>query len=103
MLNSIPIYAVLVEDLGERGAHYMAYKEFCKEITPAFTGVMGKGSIRDSNDTESCEDDFDHDEHVEEDTRLTYFRGINAFSVVTMVVGIGCAFLLGSLSARQRK
>jgi len=28
ILNNIPIYAVLVEDVGERGAHFMAYKEF---------------------------------------------------------------------------
>ena len=32
MLMTIPVYAVMVEDLGERGAHYMAYKEFCKEM-----------------------------------------------------------------------
>jgi hypothetical protein len=32
MLSQIPVYAVMVEDLGERGAHYMAYKEFCKEM-----------------------------------------------------------------------
>ena len=32
MLVTIPVYAVMVEDLGERGAHYMAYKEFCKEM-----------------------------------------------------------------------
>jgi glucokinase len=28
ILEDIPIYAVLVEDVGERGAHLMAYKEF---------------------------------------------------------------------------
>ncbi len=28
MLYSLPIYAVLVENLGERGAHYMALKLF---------------------------------------------------------------------------
>lgn len=32
MLLQIPVYAVMVEDLGERGAHFMAYKEFCKEM-----------------------------------------------------------------------
>jgi len=27
MLDSVPVYAVLVEDVGERGAHLVAYKE----------------------------------------------------------------------------
>ena len=105
MLCSIPIYAVLVEDLGERGAHYMAYKEFCKEVTPTFSGIMVKGSIRDSNDTERSEDGFDIQQHQEEYTHKysKYLQGINTFSVVSMVAGVACAFLLGTLSARQRK
>ena len=28
MLDAVPVFAVLVEDLGERGAHYVAYKDF---------------------------------------------------------------------------
>jgi hypothetical protein len=48
MLSQIPVYAVMVEDLGERGAHYMAYKEFCKEMyvppkaVPLYVGVEGE-------------------------------------------------------------
>ncbi len=28
MLHTVPVFAVLVEDLGERGAHYVAFKDF---------------------------------------------------------------------------
>ena len=28
MLSTIPVFAVMVENLGERGAHYLAYKMF---------------------------------------------------------------------------
>ena len=32
IINDCPIHAVMVEDLGERGAHYVAYKEFISMV-----------------------------------------------------------------------
>jgi glucokinase len=55
IINDCPIHAVMVEDLGERGAHYVAYKEFIsmvnmkkeKEVTvwPTTTTIATVGII----------------------------------------------------------
>jgi glucokinase len=44
MLNGIPVYAVMVEDLGERGAHFAAYKEFCKLMRKRSQSASGKAA-----------------------------------------------------------
>jgi hypothetical protein len=43
MLNSVPIYAVTVDNVGERGAHFVAYQEYQK-LKQATVGSIPKGS-----------------------------------------------------------
>ena len=103
MLRSVPIYAVMVEDLGERGAHYMAYKEFCKEFSRPFCGMVGVGSIRDSNKEKSADDqDFDpSEEQIPAST--TWVTGNVILSTVIMFTAVVGAYLLGGIAARSRK
>jgi hypothetical protein len=53
MLLQIPVYAVMVEDLGERGAHFMAYKEFCKEMHEPTLAIPLIVESSDANRTRS--------------------------------------------------
>ena len=104
MLSSIPVYAVMVEDLGERGAHYMAYKEFCREITPAFSSFRGKGSIRDSNDTEESTDDFQFSDGENEAQSFSSPMQVStALAITGMTACLLTAFFLGGIAARGRR
>ena len=53
VIDNIPIYAVLAEDLGERGAHFMAYSDFQDIIKSSnnttTTTTQGKKLINSSN------------------------------------------------------
>lgn len=104
MLCSIPVYAVMVEDLGERGAHYMAYKEFCREVTPTFSGLIGKYSIHDSNDTEKSIDDFQFSDLGEViHSSSSYLQGGSAVAAAGMVVCVIGAFLLCGINVKGRR
>jgi hypothetical protein len=108
MLCSIPIYAVMVEDLGERGAHYMAYKELCKEITPVFSNHIGNGLRRDSIATERSAYIHQTDEiddvlkHKRSLKRYQYLRNNSTFIIGGSIMIIS-AFLIGNISSRMRK
>jgi hypothetical protein len=47
MLKTIPVYAVLVEDLGERGAHRTAFSDF-ESISPAKNSTQQQSSSKSS-------------------------------------------------------
>ena len=49
MLVTVPVFAVTVDDLGERGAHYVAYKDF-----QGIVGSSGSSSSSGSRYTSVC-------------------------------------------------
>ena len=51
MLHAVPVYAVLVENLGERGAHLVAYHDY-KEINRS-SSQRAKVSVSDTPATRS--------------------------------------------------
>jgi glucokinase len=52
MVAKCPVWAVLVEDLGERGAHVVAFKELQQEIIKA-AGATAPSAVGTSSSTES--------------------------------------------------
>lgn len=84
ILYSIPIFAVIVEDIGERGSHYVAYKEYCKEVVAqakkkkSYLFSMYSAPLGEENDS------------------------LN-FSVFTVVMLVGAAYVLGQLRGSLRR
>ena len=82
----------------------MAYKEFCREISPAFVGFRGKGHIRDSNDTEKSVDDFQFSDEEDEAPSFSSYMQVNtALACTGMAACLVTAFLLGGVAARGRR
>ena len=91
LLYTVPIYAVLAEDVGKRGAHYKAYQEYKEEVLaqtkkkkswfgsssrkPAGSSSGGGAGGLDDNDSLS-------------------------FSLATVVVLVATAYVLGQLRGR---
>ena len=109
MLLSIPVYAVMVEDLGERGAHYMAYKEFCKEMYVPLREYSQKiplGNTSEESFSRGCEKTRPRRLSIEKkepdvvpDKGYDWFGAGPILAVSLTMVG---AFMLGSLAARRR-
>ena len=111
MLLSIPVYAVMVEDLGERGAHYMAYKEFCKEMyvplrnDPEYSQKIPLGNKSEESFNRGCEK-LPRRQSVEKkepdvvpDVGSDWIGVGSILAVSLTLVGV---FMLGSLTARRR-
>jgi hypothetical protein len=109
MLSQVPIYAVMVEDLGERGAHYMAYKEFCKEMyIPPKTKLMFDEKININIEGEdgylssmkSQESDYETDNGLIEYNQ-NWFKD-NTLNLTLFGITIFGAFILGMTSIRKK-
>lgn len=112
MLLSIPVYAVMVEDLGERGAHYMAYKEFCKEMyepqrnVPEYSLMIPLGNTSEESFSRGCEKlpksrpvEKKKEADVVTDVGSDWYGAGPILAASLILVG---AFVLGSLTARRR-
>jgi hypothetical protein len=107
---TIPVYAVMVEDLGERGAHYMAYKEFCKEMHVP---------LNSSNKTYTTDPNLPSSQKIKERERNgsashSRYRSksesrnsgglfeVNAVTVTCLAVSVLSVCIVASMAIRQR-
>jgi hypothetical protein len=111
MLMSIPVYAVMVEDLGERGAHYMAYKEFCKEMyeplrnVPEYSLKIPLGNTSEESFSRGCEKLPKSRPVEKKEPEVAPDRGgdwYGAGSIIALSLTLVGAFVLGNLAARRK-
>mmetsp|Transcript_1084 Transcript_1084/g.1214 ORF Transcript_1084/g.1214 Transcript_1084/m.1214 type:complete len:434 (+) Transcript_1084:124-1425(+) len=104
MLNQVPIYAVMAEDLGERGAHYMAYKEFCKEMyIPPKTKLLFNEHLNISGDVLNTSQKSQHSDNDNEllEYNQNWFHE-NSLNLTLFSVTLIGAFLLGMSNIRKK-
>jgi len=91
LLYSVPIYAVLAEDVGKRGAHYKAYQEYKEEVlaqTKKKKSWFGSSNHKPAGSSGDAAGGLDDNDSL-------------SFSLVTVVVLVATAYVLGQLRGRM--
>lgn len=95
----------MVEDLGERGAHYMAYKEFCKEMyIPPKTKLMFDENFNIEGEDGYISSMKSQESDYETDNKLIEFNQnwFNTLNLTLFGITIFGSFILGMTSIRKK-
>ena len=107
MLLQIPVYAVMVEDLGERGAHFMAYKEFCKEMhepTLAIPLIVESSDSNRPRASSRARKSSDSTRKVDAESELSaaWLPPTNLMTMALFGMTLLSSFLFGTFVVRKR-
>jgi hypothetical protein len=101
MLDSVPVYAVLVENLGERGAHYLAYKMLVELEASTLDNKSGMQVVADvhlSADSKNSYIDISEKKAPCENSSPTSTVSL----ALSALVGIGVGFVAAAALLRSR-